>query len=123
MPAPYPCPCCGHLVFHEPPGSYDICSICFWEDDVVMLRWATVEGGANHVSLVEGQRNFAEFGATERRVLPYVRPPSDEDPIEDGWRPIDLERDSFEAEGEHDAPWPADATVLYYWRPTFWRRH
>jgi len=31
----YPCPCCGYLVFTEPPGSYDICSICFWEDDPV----------------------------------------------------------------------------------------
>jgi hypothetical protein len=39
-----------------------------------------------------------------------------------GWRPIDLERDSFEPEGKQDAPWPEDPTVLYWWRPTFWRR-
>jgi hypothetical protein len=37
-PAPYPCPCCGHLVYIEPPGSHDICKVCFWEDDIVMLR-------------------------------------------------------------------------------------
>ena len=44
MAAKYPCPCCGHLIFLEPPGSYDICEICFWEDDIVMLRWPTTGG-------------------------------------------------------------------------------
>jgi len=33
----YPCPCCGYLVFTEPPGSFEICPICFWEDDVSQL--------------------------------------------------------------------------------------
>jgi hypothetical protein len=110
------------LIFLEPPGSYDICEICFWEDDIVMLRWPTSGGGANHVPLVEAQSNFAEFGASERAHIVHVRPASDDDLIEDGWRPVDLDRDSFEAEGVHDAPWPEDSTVLYWWRPTFWRR-
>jgi hypothetical protein len=52
----------------------------------------------------------------------HVRPPTDDDPLEAGWRPIDLERDSFESEGKQDSPWPEDPTVLYWWRPTFWRR-
>ena len=95
MAADYPCPCCGHLVFREPPGSYDIC---------------------------EAQSNYAEFGASERAHHVHVRPATDDDPLEAGWRPIDLERDSFEPEGKQDAPWPEDATVLYWWRPTFWRR-
>jgi hypothetical protein len=122
MPAPYPCPCCGHLVFAEPPGSYDICKVCFWEDDIVMLRWPTAGGGANHASLVEAQGNYAEFGAAERRVQGFVRPATEDEPIEDGWRPIDLERDSFEPPAEQQGPWPGDSTVLYWWRPTFWRR-
>lgn len=33
----YPCPCCGYLQFGEPPGSYEICAICFWGDDAVQL--------------------------------------------------------------------------------------
>lgn len=122
MAAEYPCPCCGHVIFLEPPGSYDICEICFWEDDIVMLRWPTSGGGANRESLVEAQRNYAEFGASERGRLAHVRPATDDEPIEDGWRPIDLDRDSFEREGEHEQPWPEDSTVLYWWRPTFWRR-
>ena len=26
-------------MLNEPPGSHDICSICFWEDDNIQLRW------------------------------------------------------------------------------------
>jgi len=53
----YPCPCCGYLVFGDLPGSYGICPICFWEDDLSQLRFP-MTGGANHVTLVDGQRNF-----------------------------------------------------------------
>jgi hypothetical protein len=122
MAAEYPCPCCGHVIFLEPPGSYDICEICFWEDDIVMLRWPTTGGGANHVALVEAQSNYADFGASERAHAVHVRPATDDEPIEPGWRPIDNARDSFEPDGEQEAPWPEDSIVLYWWRPTFWRR-
>ncbi|MBO0846033.1 MAG: hypothetical protein J2P22_11530 [Nocardioides sp.] len=43
--AEYPCPCCGYLVFDEEPGSYDICAVCGWEDDLSQLRFATWEEG------------------------------------------------------------------------------
>lgn len=121
MAAEYPCPCCGHLIFPEPPGSYDICEICFWEDDLVMLRWPATGGGANDASLVEAQRNYAEFGAGERGHLVHVRTATEDDAVDPGWRPIDSQRDSFEPGGVQEAPWPEDATVLYWWRPTFWR--
>jgi hypothetical protein len=55
----YPCPCCGYLVFEEEPGSYDICPICFWEDDLSQLRWLDSAGGANRPSLIEAQVTFA----------------------------------------------------------------
>jgi len=55
-PGPYPCPACGFLVFVEPPGSYDICPVCGWEDDAVQLRHPALCGGANASSLVEAQR-------------------------------------------------------------------
>lgn len=44
----YTCPCCGYLTLDEkPPGTYDICSICFWEDDDVQYNDPNYEGGAN----------------------------------------------------------------------------
>jgi hypothetical protein len=120
----YPCPCCGYLIFDEPPGSYDICKICFWEDDLSQLRFPKT-GGANHVSLIEGQKNFAEFGACEKRILKSVRPISVADEREKGWRPIDLSHDNIEEQVsgvDYGTTYPRDYTSLYYWRPTYWRR-
>ncbi len=117
----YPCPCCGHVEFSEPPGSYGICSVCFWEDDAVQLRWPDWAGGANRPSLRDAQRNVARYGAMEERFVRDVRIPGDGDPVDDGWRPIGPE-DRFEPPGVEERPSPADPTVLYWWRPTFWRR-
>lgn len=124
-PAPpsYPCPCCGHLTFDEPPGSYEICSVCFWEDDNIQLRWPDWPGGANKPSLIEAQQIFQRIGACEERLLPHVRPATADEPLDPGWRPIDLDGDSFEPRDQEDrAPWPIDLTVLYWWRSTFWRK-
>jgi hypothetical protein len=117
----YPCPCCGYVVFAEPPGSYAICPICFWEDDAIQLRWPDLAGGANRPSLRDSQQNFVRYGAMEERFADNVRSPEDGDRVDDGWRLID-ERDGFEAHGVQERPWPADFAVLYWWRPTFWRR-
>lgn len=84
----YPCPCCGHLVFGERVGSYEICPICFWEDDPVQAADPWFAGGANRPSLAEAQRNFAEFGAVERRLISNVRRPVDSDEREPTWRPL-----------------------------------
>jgi hypothetical protein len=115
----YPCPCCGHLVFSEAPGSDDICLVCFWEDDVTQLRWPNLSGGANAVSLLEAQRSFAKIGAIEETFVNDVRPPTAEEPLDPEWRPIS-DSDVFEAPDE-SAPWPEDKTALYYWRRNYWR--
>jgi hypothetical protein len=127
QPVRYPCPCCGHVVFDEEPGSYDICPICFWEDDVAQLRFPNMGGGPNYVSLIESQANFALFGAVERRLIGHVRPPGPNEPIDEGWRPVDPSVDHFEPfpdprpESTYATEYPRDPTVLYYWRPSFWR--
>ena len=118
----YPCPCCGYLVFDQGPGSYDICPICFWEDDAVQLEFATSGGGANKVSLLDGQRNVAALGACENAAVGHVRPPSKEDQREAAWRPIDLARDRFDDWSNRAAQRaPEHDERLYYWRSTFWR--
>jgi hypothetical protein len=121
----YPCPCCGYFVFDNPPGSYDICPICFWEDDESQLRFASIGGGANTMSLLEAQRNYAAFGASEERLKPLVRPPRPGEVREMGWRCLDPAIDNIEAPhpGVGDGvTYPKDSTALYYWRESYWRR-
>jgi hypothetical protein len=83
-------------------------------------------GSANRVSLAEAQRNFADYGASEQRSRGTTRRPLPGERLDLGWRPLDPRRDNVEepAQGTDYAdsyPWP-DTTVLYYWRPTYWRR-
>jgi hypothetical protein len=119
----FPCPCCGHLVFGEPPGSYDICHVCFWEDDALQLEYATsLAGGANHTTLEVAQQNFATFGACEEAALDHVRPPTEVEVRDPEWRPIDRRIDHFEKWGDPSRRRPdSHDESLYYWRSTFWR--
>ena len=76
----YYCPCCGYNTFLEaPPGTYDICEICYWEDDPTQFDEPGYEGGANRVSLIQGQKNFEEFGVCEKDMLRHTRKPSGQD--------------------------------------------
>lgn len=73
----YQCPCCGYYTFdNEPNGNYDICPVCFWEDDPIAIDDTTFVGGANHVSLQQARLNFKKFGACEKDMLSYVRKPN-----------------------------------------------
>ncbi|MBS7426825.1 hypothetical protein KHP59_01710 [Virgibacillus sp. 19R1-5] len=48
----YTCPCCGYKTLNEePPGTFEICEICFWEDDYTQFADPDYEGGANAPSL------------------------------------------------------------------------
>ena len=113
-------------MFGEPPGSYAICPICFWEDDIVQLAYPDCAGGANDCSLIEGQRNFATFGACELRLKGHVRQPKNDERRAAGWRPLDPDRDRFfKWESEDDQKiWQeakiSDGLCLYYWTPTYW---
>ena len=73
----FPCPCCGYLTLSsESRGSYEICSICFWEDDAVQFDDPSYEGGANAVSLKQAKKNFDAIGASEAKFLGNVMKPS-----------------------------------------------
>jgi hypothetical protein len=57
------CPCCGYLTLEER-GSYEICPVCWWEDDGQDdPRADEVWGGPNGVfSLADGRRNTERYG-------------------------------------------------------------
>ena len=70
------CPCCGCLTLDERCG-WDICEVCFWEDDGQDDHNADdVKGGSNgRLSLTQARANFRAFGACEAAMLVNVRPP------------------------------------------------
>lgn len=76
----YACPCCGYLTLLEsPPGTYAICSVCFWEDDAIQFEDPSYSGGANQISLQEARENFRRFGAVAEGCINQVRPPHPEE--------------------------------------------
>ncbi|OPH56446.1 hypothetical protein BC351_28095 [Paenibacillus ferrarius] len=86
----YTCPCCGYKTLdEEPPGTDLICKICFWHDDLIQSTDPDYWGGANEVSLRQGQRNFLEFGACEERCGQFVRKPMDDDIQDPDWKSFD----------------------------------
>lgn len=88
-PKKYPCPCCGYYTLGEkPPGTYEICEICFWEDDDLQYRDPDNEGGANVESLRQAQRNFQEFGAMSKDAISDVRKPTPADKRKRNWKPL-----------------------------------
>lgn len=118
QPRSHPCPCCGYLVFAEAPGSYEICPICCWEDDLLQLRFPGRAGGANKVSLIDAQRNYLTFGAVERRLLEHTRLPGEAEERAADWVPFDPQKHDLEAcqrDGDSGS-YPADLASLHYWR-------
>jgi hypothetical protein len=72
---PFRCPCCHHRTLPE--RGYDICPVCFWEDDGQDDTDADViRGGPNgRLSLTEARANYIRIGACDERCLSAVRPP------------------------------------------------
>jgi hypothetical protein len=116
--ASYPCPCCGYLVFDERPGSYDICPICRWEDDLSQLRFVH-ETGANNVTLIQAQANFARVGAKDSAFGTSARKPKPTDRRDESWRPFDPEIDVAEEQmdgKDYGLTYRAEPDAYYYWR-------
>lgn len=79
IPAFLPCPCCGYATL-EVRGDYEICPICFWEDDGQDDADAEEEkGGPNRHSLTDARRSFLRTGAAHVEDKRAVRAPSRED--------------------------------------------
>ena len=76
----HPCPCCGCITLPEQ-GQYDICPVCFWEDDPTQSMDEGLEYGANKVSLKAARKNYLAFGACEEEMLMHVRKPFPEELI------------------------------------------
>ncbi len=87
------CLCCGSKTIVER-GMFEICPVCFWEDDVYIDFEQPIDykdgvpifdckydeseimdlpsGANNGLTLREGRQNYLEFGACEKSMLQYV---------------------------------------------------
>lgn len=96
------CLCCGYRTLDER-GVFDICPVCFWEDDCYLIfdkkdengnimsvfcynncdddeydgeDIMDIPSGANHLlTLRQGRANYQEFGACEKEMLEHCRKP------------------------------------------------
>ena len=88
-PHAHACPCCGHPTLGERAG-FEICPVCFWEDDGQDDVDAHVErGGPNRGTLWEARANFMKFGACEEAARRHVRPPAADEPRVRRWSLLD----------------------------------
>lgn len=86
------CPCCGFRSLTSR-GDYELCPVCFWEDDGDLAPWEV--SGPNGGSVAEAQRRFL----ADRRpflVRKHVRAPRDVEARDPGWAPY-----VWDAELEH----------------------
>ena len=65
----FACPCCNYLTLPVL-GMYEICEVCFWEDDGIQ----DPDGYSmpNHLFLVQGHDNFLKLGACDERAVSLV---------------------------------------------------
>ena len=76
----FQCPCCRFFTLSER-GGFEICPVCFWEDDGQDDADAdVVRGGPNgSLSLTRARENYRQLGACEARFTANVRAPIPEE--------------------------------------------
>jgi hypothetical protein len=74
------CPCCGCRTLSER-GCFEICPVCFWEDDGQDDTDADdVRGGPNRgLSLSDARANYRRIRACDQQSVNHVRQPKPEE--------------------------------------------
>ncbi|MEM7174098.1 MAG: CPCC family cysteine-rich protein [Bacteroidota bacterium] len=74
----YQCPCCKYYTLEEGrENSFDICDVCYWEDDEIQEDDPSYTGGANDVSLNQARENFKKYKAASEFVARFTRAPNE----------------------------------------------
>lgn len=63
------CPCCEYKTLEER-RTWDICEVCYWEDDGI--EDLNADSGPNRMTLRQGKENFKKFGACEIELIQYT---------------------------------------------------
>ena len=67
----FQCSCCDYFTLEER-GGYEVCPICFWEDDGMDIDEADTHSGPNHITLREGRQNFKKLGACDSAMVKNI---------------------------------------------------
>ncbi|MGB3513875.1 MAG: DUF6714 family protein [Microcoleaceae cyanobacterium] len=87
----HPCPCCGYFTLEQPPpGTYQICPVCFWEDANSFHEW-----GTNDCTVREAQKNFNRWGVCEKEWRNWVRHPTESEARPPNWKTLEEKFDIF----------------------------
>ncbi len=65
------CPCCDYFTL-ERRASFDVCFICYWEDDGQDLDEVDRVSDPNHITLRQARENFRDCGASDRAAVSLV---------------------------------------------------
>ena len=76
----FACPCCGNLTLAgEPPGTFLLCEVCWWEDDPIQFDRPDYVGGANAPSLEQAREFFKSIGVSDPQLKGQERAPRREE--------------------------------------------
>ena len=83
------CIICGYKTL-DSRCNWDICPVCFWEDDVVIDEadsdpTSPANGG---LQVSKAQANFMRHGYCEKRCKEFVRKPLHTDELDPSWHPL-----------------------------------
>ena len=69
------CFCCGYktLVRDSSQPTFEICPVCFWENDLIQNANPQYSGGANLLNLNQAKIKYKQFGAIEEQFIDKVR--------------------------------------------------
>jgi Cysteine-rich CPCC len=84
------CPICGYLTI-ENRCDWDICPVCFWEDDVLVVGDKDASSSANGGMFIStAQANYMLYGYSDPKHQAHVRPPNSQEAKDPQWTPLTL---------------------------------
>jgi Cysteine-rich CPCC len=98
-------------MFSEPPGSYEICELCGWEDDHVQLAHPNMGGGANKSSLAAHQERALQTYPIGVTVVGSYTRSSEWRPL----RPSEVQSQGAPTDGRAYFEAAAEDGPQYYW--------
>ena len=67
----FQCVCCDYYTVVER-HSFEVCQVCYWEDDGTTMAGLEVESRANHMTLLAARKSFEAIGAIDQSAVSLV---------------------------------------------------